>query len=179
MLRYVFAVMFCVFTASLSDGLEVGDSALRTTFTSGDKEIKFADFHGKSNLIVVSDALKYAEFNSQLEKKAEAFETRYDAAVLRLQVALNPDLVGEESAIFLIDKSGYVRWKFSDDAGLAQSAIGALETELVKLKRDQPLPIGSPAPDFRLVDAETGLLFSASKHKGKKHILATLLLQTY
>ena len=179
MLRYVFAVMFCVFTASLSDGLEVGDSALRATFASGDKEIKFADFHGKSNLIVVSDVLKYAEFNAQLEKKSDAFATRYDVEVLRLQVALNPDLVGEGSGIILIDKSGYVRWKFSEDAGLAQSALGELETELVKLRRDEPLPIGSPAPDFRLVDAETGLLFSASKYKGKKHILATLLLQTY
>ena len=179
MLRYILLMMFLIFATSVSAGLDVGDSALRTTFMSGDKEIKFADFHGKSNLIVVSDALKYAEFNSQLEKKADAFETRYDAAVLRLQVALNPDLVGEESAILIIDKSGYVRWKFPDAAGLAQSAIGELETELVKLKRDEPLPIGSPAPDFQLVDVETGIPFNLSKYKGKRYVLVTLLLQTY
>ena len=170
MLRYTFAVLLLVLAASISEGLEVGDSVLRTPITSGDAEIKFTEYHGKSNLIVVSDALKYAEFNSQLKKKADSFETRYDAAVLRLNA---------ESQIIVIDKSGYVRWKFSDDAGLVQSAIGELETELVKLKRDEPLPIGSPAPDFRLVDVESGLLFSLSKYKGKKYVLATLLLQTY
>ena len=170
MLRYFFVITLFVFAVSVSQGLEVGDSALRTTFASGDEEIEFADFHGKSNLIVVSGALKYAEFNSQLEQKADTFERKYDAAVLRLQA---------ESEIIVIDKSGYVRWKFSGDAGLAQSAIGELETQLVKLKRDEPLPIGSPAPDFRLVDVETSLPFSLSNYKGKKHLLVTLLLQTY
>ncbi len=170
MIRYAFIVLFLVLTASVSEGLEVGDSVLRTPITSGDEGIKFTDYHGKSNLIVVSDGLKYAEFNSQLQQKSDTFETKYDATVLRLQI---------ESGIIVIDKSGYVRWKFSDDAGLAQSAIGELETELVKLKRDEPLPIGSPTPDFRLIDAETGLLVSLSQFKGKKHVLATLLLQTY
>ena len=157
-------------SVSISQGLEVGDSALGTTFTSGDKQIKFTDFHGKFNLIVISDALKYAEFNSQLEQKTDVFKEKYDATILRLQ---------EDSEILLIDKSGYLRWKFLSDAGLAQTAIAELESELVKLKREEPLPIGSPAPDFRLVDAESGLLFSLSKYKGKKHVLATLLLQTY
>ena len=87
--------------------------------------------------------------------------------------------VQEEIGIFVIDKSGYVRWKFLTDAGLAQSAIGELESELVKLKRDTPLPIDSPAPDFQLMDVETGLLFNLSKYKKKKHVLVTLLLQTY
>ena len=37
----------------------------------------------------------------------------------------------------IIDKSGYVRWKFPTDAdGLAQPTIGeAIESELEKLKR--------------------------------------------
>lgn len=170
MLRYIFVAMFFICSVSISQGLEVGDSALKTTFTSAEAEIKFADFHGKSNLIVVSDTTKYREFNTQLEQQADAFKEKYDATILRLQ---------EESEILLIDKSGYLRWKFLSDAGLAQTAIAELESELVKLKREEPLPIGSPAPDFRLVDAETGLLFSLSKYKGKKHVLATLLLQTY
>ena len=170
MLRYVFAVMVFVFAASISEGLEIGDSALQTPIVSGDEEIKFTEYHGKSNLIVVSDAAKYAEFDFQLEQKADTFGTKYDATILRLQ---------EESDILLIDKSGYVRWKFTNDAGLAESAIGELESELVKLKRDEPLPIGSPAPDFRLIDVESGLPFNLSKYKGKKHVLATLLLQTY
>ena len=163
-------MMFFVLTASISHGLKVGDSALETTFTSGDKEIKFADFHGKSNLIVVSDVAEHSEFISQLDQQAGVFEAKYDATVLHVQ---------EEIGILVIDKAGYVRWKFLTDAGLAQSAIGELESELVKLKRDKPLPIGSPAPDFQLVDVETGLLFNLSKYEGKKHILATLLLQTY
>ena len=137
---------------------------------SGNEEIKFTEYHGKSNLIVVSKAAGDAEFGSQLEQKADAFEAKYDAMVLRLQ---------EEGEILIIDKSGYVRWKFANDAGLAESAIGELESELVKLKRDTPLLIGSPAPDFQLVDVESGLLFNLSKYKGKKHVLATLLLQTY
>lgn len=170
MLRYVFIVLLLVLAASISEGLEVGDSVLRTPIISGDEEIKFTDYHGKSNLILVSDGSKYAEFNSQLRQKADTFETQYDATVLPLQT---------ESGIIVIDKSGYVRWKFSDNAGLAQSALGELETELEKLKRDELLPIGSQAPDFRLIDAETGLLVSLSQFKGKKHVLATLLLQTY
>ena len=170
MLRNVFVVLFLVLAASISEGLEVGDSVLRTPITSGDTEIKFTDYHGESNLIVVGDGAKSAEFNSQLQQKTDTFETKYDAVILHLQT---------ESEIIVIDKSGYVRWKFSDNAGLAQSAIGELETELAKLKRDEPLPIGSPAPDFQLIDAETGLFVSLSQFKGKKHVLATLLLQTY
>ena len=170
MRQYMLAVMFLVFTVSISQGLEVGDSALETAFTSGDKQLKLADFHGKSNLIVVGDAAKHPQFISQLEQKAEEFKTAYDATILRVQ---------EEIGIFVIDKSGYVRWKFLTDAGLAQSAIGELESELAKLKRDEPLTIGSTAPDFRLVDVESGLLFNLAKYKGKKHVLATLLLQTY
>ena len=162
--------MFFIFTASISQGLEVGDSALKTTFTSAEAEIEFTDFHGKSNLIAVSDAAKYAKFNSQLEQKAEAFEAKYDAMVLRLQ---------EAGEILIIDKSGYVRWKFPNASDSAQITIEQLESELAKLKRDSPLPIGSPAPGFLLVDAESGLPFSLSKYKEKKHLLVTLLLQTY
>ena len=170
MLRYIFVVMFFICSVSISHGLEVGDSASKTTFTSGDKEIKFADFHGKFNLVVVGKGAGDAEFHSQLEQKTDVFGAKYDATVLRLQ---------EESESLLIDKSGYVRWKSLSDAGLAQTVIAELESELAKLKREEPLPIGSPAPDFRLVDAESGLSFSLSKYKGKKHVLATLLLQTY
>ena len=168
--RYVFAVIFFIFTASISQGLEVGDSALRSPITSGDAEIKFADFHGKSNLIVVSKAAGDAEFISQLEQKAGAFEEKYNATLLRLE---------EEGVILIIDKAGYVRWKFPNASDSAQITIEQLESELAKLKRDSPLPIGSPAPDFRLIDAESGLPFSLSKYEEKKHVLVTLLLQTY
>ncbi len=170
MLRYVFAVIFFVFAASISESLEVGDSALRTTIVSGDKEIKFADFHGKSNLIVVHDAVKRSEFIAQLDQKASAFESTYDATIIRLQ---------GEGETLIIDKSGYVRWKLPNAADSAQPTIKQLESELAKLKRDNPLPIGSPAPDFRLVDVETGIPFNLSNYKGKKHLLVTLLLQTY
>ena len=170
MLRYILAMMFVIVVVPIAVGLEVGDSALRTTITSDDKGIKFADFHGKFNLIVVSDAIKYRELNIQLEQQADTFKAKYNAKISRLK---------EESEAILIDKSGYVRWKSPNPAGSAQSTIEQLESELVKLKRDEPLPIGSPAPDFRLMDVESGILFSLSKHKGKKHVLATLLLQTY
>ena len=169
MLRYVFAVMILVFMASMSQGLEVGDTALETTLTSGDKQIKFSDFHGKSNLIVVGDAAKHPEFISQLEQKGAAFGNTYDATILRLQV---------EDETLIIDKSGYVRWKFPDAANSVPT-VEKLESELAKLKRDDLLPIGSPASDFRLVDVESGIPFNLSNYKGKKHILATLLLQTY
>ena len=170
MLRYVFAVMVFIFTASISKGLEVGDSVLRTSITYGEEEIKFGDFHGKSNLIVVGDEMKNSEFISQLHQKAAAFEAKYDATLLR---------VPEEDAVLLIDKSGYVRWRFPSATDSAQPTIEQFETELGKLKRDEPLPIGSEAPDFQLMDVESGLHFSLSKFKGNKHVLATLLLQTY
>ena len=162
--------MVFIFSASVSKALEVGDSALRTPIAYGDKEIKFADFHGKSNLIIVGDVTEHAEILAELEQKAAAFESKYDATLLRLRGA------GE---ILIVDKSGYVRWKFSRANDSAVPTIKRLETELAKLKRDEPLPIGSSAPDFRLVDVESGLLFNLAKYKGKKHVLATLLLQTY
>ena len=170
MLRYVFVVMLFIFAASISEGVEVGDSALRTPITGGDKEIKFADFHGKSNLIVVSDIVRHPEFSSQLDQKAGVFKAKYDATILRLE---------GKGEILVIDKSGYVRWKFPNAIDSVQSAIEQLESELAKLKRENLLPIGSPAPDFRLVDVESSLLFNLSKYKGKKHVLVTLLLQTY
>ncbi len=166
MLRYVFAAMVLIFTASISKGVEVGDSVLRNPITFGETEIKFADFHGKSNLIVVGDMAEHSEVIAQLERRA----VKYDATLLRLQ---------GEGEILVIDKSGYVRWKLPNGSDSAQITIKQLESELAKLKREEPLPIGSPAPDFRLMDAETGLLFSLAKYKGKKHVLATLLLQTY
>lgn len=170
MLRYVFVVMAFMFAASISEGLDVGDSVLRMSTTSGEAKIEFADYHGKSNLIIMGKAAEAAEFSSKLEQQAGAFKEKYDATVLRLQ---------GQSEIFIIDKSGYVRWKFPNASDSAQITIKQLESELAKLKREEPLPIGSPAPDFRLMDAESGLLFSLSKYKGKKHVLATLLLQTY
>ena len=170
MLPYVFAVMVFIFSASVSKALEVGDSVLRTPIAFGNKEIKFTDFHGETNLIVGGATVRNAEFIAQLEQKADAFEEKYDATLLRLQGA---------GAILIIDKSGYVRWKFRDAHSSAQPTIKVIESELAKLKRSEPLPIGSPAPDFRLVDVESGLLFKLSKYKGKKHVLATLLLQTY
>ena len=170
MLRSVFVIALFALAVSISQGLEVGDSALRTTFTSGDKEIKFADFHGKSNLIVVRDVAEDSEFSFQLKQKASAIETKYDLTVLRLQ---------EEGHTLIIDKSGYVRWKFPNADNSAQPTIEQLESELAKLKRDDPLPIGSPAPDFQLVDVESGIPLSLSSYKGKKHVLVTLLLQTY
>ena len=170
MLRYVLAVVVFIFTASVSQSLEVGDSALETPIVSGNTEIKFADYHGKSNLVVVGKAAEGAELISQLDQKAGAFGVKYDAMLLRLQ---------EEGEIFIIDKSGYVRWKFPNATDSAQPTIGQLESELAKLKRDKPLPVGSTAPDFQLMDTESGLLFNLSKYRGKKHVLATLLLQTY
>ena len=166
MLRYMFAVMVFIFLPSISKALEVGDSVLRRPITFGEAEIKFADFHGKSNLIVVGDMAEHSEVIAQLERRA----VKYDATLLRLQ---------GEGEILVIDKSGYVRWKFPHASDSAQPTIEELESELTKLKRDEPLPIGSPAPDFRLMDAESGLLFSLSNYKGKKHVLVTLLLQTY
>ena len=166
MLRYMFALMVFIFLPSISKALEVGDSVLRRPITFGEAEIKFADFHGKSNLIVVGDMAEHSEVIAQLERRA----IKYDATLLRLQGG------GE---ILVIDKSGYVRWKFPHASDSAQPTIEELESELTKLKRAEPLPIGSPAPDFRLMDAESSLLFSLSNYKGKKHVLVTLLLQTY
>ena len=170
MIRYVFAVVVLIFTASVSQGLEVGHSVLWAPITFGDTEIKFADYHGKSNLVVVGETAEGAEFSSQLDQKEGAFRVKYDATLLRLQ---------GEGEIFIIDKSGYVRWEFPNATDSTQPTIKQLESELAKLKRDKPLLIGSPAPDFGLVDVESGLLFNLSKYKGKKHVLATLLLQTY
>lgn len=170
MLRYIFAVILFVCAVSISESLEVGDSALRTPIVSGNTEIKFSDYHGKSNLIVVGKTAENAEFISHLNQNASVFAAKYDATLLRLP---------REDELFIIDKSGYVRWKFPNATDSAQRRVKQLEAELAKLKRNKPLPIGSPVPDFGLIDVETGLLFNLSKYRGKKHVLVTLLLQTY
>jgi len=167
LLRVVFfSALLSLTILAFSSALEVGDIATDSTI-SKEAKIKLSDFHGKSNVIVAfykpDDAS--AKFVSQLENQIEAFKAKYDAMIIRQE---------GEAATFIIDKSGYVRWKSA-----APPTIEQLEIELAKLRRDKPLEIGSLAPDFNLTEADGKTTFKLSEHKGKKNVLVTLLLQTY
>jgi peroxiredoxin len=80
---------------------------------------------------------------------------------------------------FVIDKSGDIRWKFYSKIDADRPTMEQLESELAKLKRSIPLPVGALAPDFSLTEADGKTIFTLSEHAGKKNVLATLLLQTY
>ena len=177
-----FALLFLIYltTTSFSWGLKVGDVPTDFVVSKGadGEEVKLSDFHGQSNVIlntVQTASSPDSEFASQLQSQAEAFKTKYDAVT----ITMNPESAEVERTIFIIDKSGHIRWKFDGKVDAAHPTMDQLESELAKLKRITPLPVGSPAPDFSLTEADGKTIFTLSDYKGKKNVVVTLLLQTY
>ena len=82
-------------------------------------------------------------------------------------------------ATFVIDKSGHIRWAFHGKTAQDRATIEQLDSALSKLKRAIPLKVGSPASDFSLTEADGKTTFTLSDYRGRKNVLATLLLQTY
>ncbi|MCZ6678591.1 MAG: redoxin domain-containing protein [Candidatus Poribacteria bacterium] len=205
-----FSVFFFLGITAFSWALEVGEVApefVVTGATDGE-QIKLADFHGKSNVILTTFLQTQqidTTFISQLQGKTEAFKTKYDAVFVvvvpasvnvaekqfnsGIELYSDPDssvaaAYGgskemHQAATFIIDKSGHIRGKFYSETATAPPTMAQLESELVKLKRDTPLPTGSPAPDFSLTEADGKTTFTLSDYQGKKNVLVTLLLQTY
>lgn len=148
--------------------LEVGDRVFGSQLAI---DIDFAEnLHGEANVFVIN----YVPPNTKVYYPwtLEEFKTKYDIYVVKNQVA-----EGQEIASLIIDKSGYVRWKYTD--AIANLTTDALTTEFAKLKRDAPLPIGSSAPDFHLTETDGETQFKLSNYKGKKNVLVSLLLRTY
>ena len=177
-----FALLFLIHltTTAVSWGLKVGELPPDwiVSRTADGEEVKLSDFHGTANVILNAlriDSAPDAAFVSQLKNQAEAFQARYNAVILTMK----PEPAVAERTVLIIDKSGHIRWIFDGKGDAEHPTIEQLESELAKLKRLTPLPVGSPAPDFNLIEADGKTVFTLSDSKGKKNVLVTLLLQTY
>jgi peroxiredoxin len=204
-LSYMTILLFLAVTAC-SWALEIGDPAPNFTVirASDHQPVKRTHFHGKSNIALIFVSQADMEFIVQLQSKAESFKTKYDSVIIPIQpesrnlafnglelytdpksTVISGYGVKSQSndstpvATFLINKSGHIRWIFRGKTPTDRPAVEELESELAKLKREKPLSIGSPAPDFSLIEADGKTTFTLSDYKGKKNVLVTLLLQTY
>ena len=157
----IISVCFSTFTYAVKIGTRIFSSDLANDIEYTEK------YYGKVNILIIySPELKESEnITKQLSKK-------YDTSIVwRLQPESN------DIGMVIVDKSGYVRWKYLYET--LDFKAQDLLSELGKLKRSTPLSIDSPAPDFRLTDTDGKTEYALSDYKGKKNVLVNLLLQTY
>ena len=166
--RCLLALLLSIGITTAGHSLEVGDRVFGSELAI---DIEYAEnLHGKSNVYVINYVLPESKLDAP--EISEELMLKYNTTVVSRQVS-----EAEETGLFIIDKSGYVRWRHSGET--ENPTLEILTTALAKLKRNTPLSIGAAAPDFNLTEADGKTQFKLSDYRGKKNVLVSLLLQTY
>ncbi|RKU26931.1 hypothetical protein C6497_12870 [Candidatus Poribacteria bacterium] len=164
-ITFFFVIILSLCSSSIVHAVKIGTRLFSSDLAN---DIQYSEkYYGKVNILVI-----YSPELKESKEITKQFSKKYDTTIVwRLQPESN------DFGMVIVDKSGYVRWKYLYQT--LDFKAQDLLTELGKLKRSTPLSIDSPVPDFRLTDTDAKTEYALSDYRNKKNVLVNLLLQTY